>query len=230
MDWTSLNTLDHNMFLHLNGSENEWLDGVMWTITQTQTWIPLLFALIIVVTKTGGWKQLLFFSVFFGLSILLADQISSSYLKPLFQRLRPTHDPTIMHLVDTVHGYTGGQYGFVSSHAANTFAVFAFCALALRSLSLSITLFLWAVVDSYSRIYLGVHFPGDILCGSILGLICGLASYSMYWFLYGRNVVCKHKKDSNYTSTGFHVIDIRFILLIFILTVIFVCIRAFAFK
>jgi undecaprenyl-diphosphatase len=115
--------------------------------------------------------------LFLALTILLADNISSSLFKPLVERLRPTHDPSLMKLIHTVHGYTGGLYGFVSSHAANTFGAALFTSLLLRNRRLSFVFFAWAILTSYSRMYLGVHFPLDILGGMVVGLLSGAFCY-----------------------------------------------------
>ena len=229
MDITSLDLLDRRLFLLLNGSESDWWDGFMWTVTQTQTWIPLLLVLLYVVLRTGGWRQLLCFSLALALAILLADQLSSSLLKPLFHRPRPTHAPALHGLVDTVRGYTGGPYGFVSSHAANTFAVFLLCALTVRSRLLTLTLFLWASVDSYSRVYLGVHYPGDILCGALLGLVCGLVCYLLYWLVYERRSKTIQFRTAAYTPSGFLVSDVHLLMLVLSLTLLYVCLRAILF-
>src|SRR5690606_4235929 len=113
-----------------------------------------------------------------ALTIALADQVTSALMKPYFMRLRPTHEPDLARLVHTVNQYKGGKFGFASSHAANTFGVATFLFLALKdSYRYTGLLFLWAGAVSYTRIYLGVHYPGDILAGALVGAFFGCVTY-----------------------------------------------------
>ena len=114
----------------------------------------------------------------FGLLITLADQSASGFFKPFFERLRPCHNPEIEHLVHTIKR-CGGQYGFASSHASNTFALGTFLFLVYRN-KWSKLMLVWAAVVSYSRIYAGVHYPGDILVGAILGVLSAFIVYGLY--------------------------------------------------
>jgi undecaprenyl-diphosphatase len=115
-----------------------------------------------------------------ALCILLSDQISSSVLKPLVARLRPTHNPKIADLIHVVNGYRGGLYGFVSSHAANAATFVTFTALLFRNKIYTILLSLWAFLTAYSRVYLGVHYVGDVLCGALIGVLVGVVVYVIF--------------------------------------------------
>lgn len=112
--------------------------------------------------------------------ILLCDQISSSFFKAFFERLRPSHEPSLEGIVRLVNGKKGGRFGFVSSHAANSFGLAMFTALLFRKWYFSLVIFLWALVNSYSRIYMGLHYPGDIIGGLLLGLFCGAFVYWLF--------------------------------------------------
>lgn len=162
--------LDRQLFLFLNGLHQSWLDQPMFLISTEWFWIPLygfLVYLIIRKTKKLSWLPILAIT----LSVLFSDQISSK-IKRTVQRSRPTHDLVLQSKVHTVNDYRGGAFGFVSSHAANTFSVALLVTLFLELTFLqTFLLFLWAILVSYSRLYLGVHFPLDLLCGGILGLI-----------------------------------------------------------
>ena len=195
--------LDNRVFLLLNGSGSVYWDNVMWMVTQTATWVPMLLVLLYVVMKNSDARRLLLIVVAMVLTVVLADRLSSGVVKPVVMRWRPTHDPMFLHTIDTVRGYTGGRFGFVSSHAANTFALFTFLSLLLRSGLMSFSLLLWASVSSYSRIYLGVHFPGDVLCGALLGVLTGVVTYVAYWHISRKYVGERQYYSTAYTSSGF---------------------------
>ncbi len=165
--------LDKKLLLFLNGLNSPHLDPVMFYTTKTFFWLPLYLLLIFLIFKNykqEGW----FILIGAVVTIVLTDQITSSLMKPFFARLRPSQDPTLEGLVHLVNGYKGGLYGFASSHAANTFGTAIFSWLVLKSFYKRIGwIFAWAIFMTYTRIYLGVHFPGDILAGVIIGLICG---------------------------------------------------------
>ena len=156
-------------------------DTFMWYVSKTTTWSLMLLALIIMLFRKN-WRQALFVILAIALTITLADQISSGIIKNLVERFRPTHSPEIGSLVHLVNGYKGGLYGFVSSHAANTIGVALFISLLFKRRYLTITLFFWASLVSYSRIYLGVHYLGDILGGICVGLLSGAIVYHLYLY------------------------------------------------
>ncbi len=176
----SLIELDKKLLVYLNGFHADWLDPIMLQLTRTQFWIPLYLFLIYLIFKnfsTRGW----IITAGVALAILLADQITSSLMKPFFMRLRPSQEPTLQGLVHIVNDYKGGLYGFASSHAANTFATALFVWLLFRkTYKWMVFIFVWAVLMTYTRIYLGVHYPGDILVGAIVGLLCGWAGFEFY--------------------------------------------------
>jgi undecaprenyl-diphosphatase len=170
--------LDQKAFFILNGFHTPWLDQVMFWISKTEFWIPLYAGLIFLIIKNYK-KQSWIIIGCIVLTIALADQITSTGMKPFFQRLRPTRDPELKELVHTVNGYKGGKYGFASSHAANTMGIAFFLWLLFgKRYRWMWSLFIWATVVAYSRIYLGVHYPGDILVGMMLGLLSG---YFGFW-------------------------------------------------
>lgn len=175
--------LDKKLLLFFNGHRADWLDPVMYLVTKTEFWIPLYILILFFIIKDHKRKS---WMILIGLAftILLADQITSSIMKPYFARLRPSREPSLQGLVYLVNGYTGGKYGFASSHAANTFGTAFFCWLIFRTKYAWIGLmFVWAAIMTYSRIYLGVHYPGDILVGSLIGLLSGYAGFRLASFL-----------------------------------------------
>lgn len=169
-----MEAIDTKVFLWLNGLHTGWLDTVMVSVTETWPWIPLFGLLLYMAFKQygrRGWWIVLGVAVV----VLCSDQLSAHVCKPLFHRLRPCFNPDLDGLVHLPKGLPGGKYGFVSSHAANTFAVATFLTGALRMLYKSIGwwLYAWAFISSYSRIYIGMHYPGDIVAGAVLGILIG---------------------------------------------------------
>ena len=172
----TINYWDEKAFLWLNSFYLEALDPVALQLTQTITWIPLYVLLLYLIYRIDP-KNTLWILGGVMLTILLADQVSSGLMKPYFVRLRPCHDPRwegMMH----VYGRCGGLYGFVSSHAANTFGLATFLTLKLGKKQKAIAwLFLYALVVSYTRIYLGVHYPLDLFFGALVGVLAAFFSW-----------------------------------------------------
>ena len=150
----TLRHIDQTLTLFLNGSQSLFLDGVAATATQTATWIPVAVVLLYVLIRNNNLRAVGTILLAIALSILLADQGASSVCKPRFGRLRPTHEPSIMYAIDVVNGYRGGKFGFISSHAANTFAVATLLTLLVRGRRLAIVLFGWALLNCWTRVYL----------------------------------------------------------------------------
>lgn len=173
--------LDKSLFLSLNGRGAPQLDSLMVFVSGKLEWIPLYAVLLYFVFKQYKTKG--FYILFFVVLLIVAsDQISVNLFKNVFERFRPCHDPTLEGLVYIVDNRCGGKFGFVSSHATNTFALATFIGLILKNRSWLFGLLIWATVVSYSRVYLGVHFPLDVLCGALLGVLIAYLDYSfMNW-------------------------------------------------
>lgn len=171
---------EREAFLFLNGLHTPYWDQVMWLYSGKVAWIPLALLLLVLLAWRKPGREVLFLFLAIALTITLCDQFASHLCKPLFARFRPTHHPEFQDLVQTVNGYRGGLYGFISSHAANAFGLATFLTLALRDKLLSATLFIWATVNAYSRIYLGVHFLTDIIPGAISGVVFAYLVYRLY--------------------------------------------------
>ena len=218
MDIQQLINFDQQLLLQLNGSDSLFWDGFMWIATNTITWIPMAIALLYVIFKNNKIKESLLIILLLALVVVIADQISSGFCKPFFARFRPTQDPELMYLIDTVNEYRGGRYGFISSHAANTFAVAIFLSLIIKNRMLGIVLFIWAILNAYSRIYLGVHYPGDILFGTLVGIVVGFLIYLLYNHIH--KICFKQSRyiSNQYTSTGYLISDINLVHTIMILT------------
>lgn len=181
-----IEALDRSLFLFLNGLHAPWLDPIMWWVSTTILWIPLFLFVLYYTHKKGNWKLMLTALIGVGVCILLSDRISVELFKEVFQRFRPTHNAEIGDLVHTVikpngEEYRGGQFSFVSSHATNFMSLAVFVYLLLRQYSRGwLWLFPWVGLVAYSRIYLGVHYPADIIGGALLGTVIGLFVYWLY--------------------------------------------------
>lgn len=186
----ALGTLDERFFLFLNGLHTDWMDKVMIAVTQMWVWLPLYLLMVYWTVKQYG-KRCWWIFITLGIVVLCSDQLSAHVCKPLFQRLRPCYNVDLQDLIYLPKGMAGGKYGFVSSHAANTFAIAAFMTAALRKNRawVGIVLYLWAFISSYSRIYLGFHYPGDIFCGAVLGILVGLIFWKVFQLVLLKNKV-----------------------------------------
>mgnify|MGYP000057571110 FL=1 len=168
-------TWDAHLFRLINQAHQSWLDGPMEIISGKLTWIPLYLMLIYFLYqrfKLACWKPVLYLLA----SVAVADQFSSSLLKPLFKRLRPCHVDEFQSWIHLPAG-CGGMFGFCSSHAANSFAIAVGFYLLTKNKSAGIALVLWASIISYSRIYLGAHYPLDVIVGALVG---GIGAWGLF--------------------------------------------------
>ena len=169
---------DQELFLFINSLNSPFFDQVMHAISGKLIWVPLYLAILIFL----GFKykrKFLVILIFIILAATLADQ-SSVLVKNIVLRLRPCQQPSLSGMVHLVNGECGGLYSFVSSHATNSFDVALLSLLFIRKRWYTISILLWASIIGYSRIYLGVHFPGDVICGSMLGAFIGWGMYQLY--------------------------------------------------
>jgi len=167
---------DKKVFLYLNGMHSPDWDYIMVWITGNILWIPLYAFILFMVIYRERPYRFIFTILFVAVTVLLCDQISV-IIKNLVERPRPSHNSEIADLIHIVNNYRGGEYGFVSSHAANFFGVATFLSNQFKHYKWSLFLLSWAALISYSRIYLGVHYPLDIVCGAVLGVLIGLQCY-----------------------------------------------------
>lgn len=174
-----IENIDRQLFLLINSLNSPFWDQVMHAISGKLVWAPL-YLVILAVMGIKYRRKFIIILLFIILAVALADQSSVHLFKNVFQRLRPCHDPELQGLVHLVNGECGGLYGFVSSHAANSFNVAVLSLMFIKNRWYSAGILLWASLVGYSRIYLGVHFPGDVVCGALLGSMVGWGVYKLY--------------------------------------------------
>lgn len=191
--------LDHSIFLFLNSHHSPFLDTFMYMFSGKWIWVPLYASLMLMIWKTFGTKRTV--AIIFGVTMLivLADQTCATLIRPMVQRLRPSNlENPISAFVHIVNGHRGGAYGFPSCHAANTFALATFISRLTRTPRLTRLMFGWAILTAYSRIYLGVHFTGDLIVGGLIG-----SAYAVLIYYALRYTVLRNADTYNRTALIF---------------------------
>lgn len=182
-----LSDIDARLLLIVNGAHSPFFDSVMWCISGRWIWVPFYAVLAYLLFRRMSWKRASICLVTIGLIILAADQTCATLIRPEIGRLRPANlNNPLSSFVHVVNGYRGGRYGFPSCHAANTFALAVFMSLVIRHKWFTVMKFSWAFVVSYSRMYLGVHYFGDLFCGATIGSLFAVLFYYLQNYLFKR--------------------------------------------
>lgn len=182
-----LSDIDARLLLIVNGAHSPFFDSVMWCISGRWIWVPFYAVLAYLLFRRMSWKRASICLVTIGLIILAADQTCATLIRPEIGRLRPANlNNPLSSFVHVVNGYRGGRYGFPSCHAANTFALAVFMSLVIRHKWFTVMMFSWAFIVSYSRMYLGVHYFGDLFCGATIGSLFAVLFYYIQNYLFKR--------------------------------------------
>ena len=192
---------DQSVFLFLNSFHNTFWDYFMMTFTGKWIWVPMYASILYVLLRNYDWKVSLFCVIAIALTITFADQVCATLIRPYVERPRPANELSpIADLVHIVNGRRGGRFGFPSCHASNSFGLAFFLVLLFRKRPLSWFICIWAALNCYTRIYLGLHYPGDLIVGTIVG---GCGAWLMYYLLtrVTKQNFRHAKPDSSFSSS-----------------------------
>jgi membrane-associated phospholipid phosphatase len=222
MDIHALLDLDRELLYWLNGSDSLFLDGVITALTSGFTWIPLYISLLYLIIKNNETMSQIGLIIGCCLfALILSDGMADFIMKPLVARWRPSNDPLLKYTIDIVDNLRGTQYGFFSAHASNTCSLSIFFCLLVRSKILSVSLVLWSLISCYTRVYLGLHYPGDIFFGLLWGAFAGSAAYLLYYKIYKKFAPKQNYISTQYTSTGYSLSDIDIVMSVFAFTLFY---------
>lgn len=222
--------IDREILAFFNGSGSLFVDNLAVVLTSGLTWIPLYVSLLyIVIRNNETMRQIMLVIGCVLLCVVMSDGVADFIVKPLVGRFRPSNEPLIKYAVEVVDGVRGTQYGFFSAHASNTFCIAMFFSLLVRKKSFVAAMVLWSLVNCWTRMYLGLHYPSDIFVGLLWGGVVGAVVYFIYLKSYLRMYPDFNYVSSQYTSTGYNRIDIDAVLLVLTLTLLYAVMRALLF-
>ena len=218
--------IDQSALEIFNGSDSMFIDGVAFVLTSGLTWLPLYLALFYLVVKNN--ETMAQIGLIVGctlLCLILSDGISEYLCKPWIARPRPSNDPIIKYSVHIVNNIRGMDYSFFSAHAANTMSIAVFFCWLVRSKLLSVFLILWSLLNCWTRMYLGLHYPGDISVGLIWGVTVGSLVYLFYRKIYSLVRPKLNYVSTQYTSTGYALSDVHVVITVLLFACCYAVIR-----
>lgn len=221
MNYSTLYAADKTLLMVFNGSHCPFVDRLAVTLTCGYMWIPLYIALLLLVINNH--KTVVQISLVIGmalLAIVLSEGMADLIVKPLVARLRPIHDTLMQDCVQVVNNYRAEGYSFFSAHASNTMAVAVFFSLLVKDRLFACILIVWALVNCWTRLYLGVHYPSDIIVGMVWGSVSGLFAYTMYNKVKDTRSV-RASDDAATTDMAYRRSDINTVICVMALLVIF---------
>ena len=219
MDVQTVIDIDRQVLGVINGAHSAFLDTLMVTLTSAVTWIPLYLALLYLVVKNNenmaqiGWVMLCCALCFF-----ITEFVTDGLVKPAVARPRPGNDPEWMYMVHVVNGRRGLDYSFFSAHAANTFGIAVFFCLLVRDSVFSWLMVTWSLVNCYTRLYLAMHYPSDIMVGLAFGALVGATVYLLYSLVFKQISTNQKYVSSQYTATGYNLVDVDVVACVLVFT------------
>lgn len=227
MDVNTFINIDQSLLLLLNGSNSVFMDNLIIVLTSGFTWIPLYLSLLFLVVKNNETMSQIFLVIgCAAFCILLADGMSDFIVKPLVARERPCNDPIFKSCITLANNFRATGYSFFSSHAANTFSIAVFFIMLIRSRLLSIILISWSLLNCYTRLYLGVHYPSDIFVGLIWGGFVGLLASKLYSWAYKKIASNITYVSKQYTISGYDKKDIDVVILVIVIILLYAIFRS----
>ena len=219
---------DLSLLRFFNSGNSVYFDALVPMLTSGLTWIPLYIALFYLVVKNHETMALIGLIVATAVvCVCLAGGIGDFIVKPMVGRLRPCNDPMVKAQLNLVAGTLSESYSFFSSHAANTFSLAMFFSLLVRDRLFTIVMFLWALLNCWTRLYLGVHYPSDILCGMLYGSFVGIVVYLAFYKLFYKFNIKFQYISSQYTASGYAKADIDVVVATLVFTIAIVALLAF---
>lgn len=226
MDWQRIVDTDWYLLPFFNGSDSVFLDGFISTLTWGWTWLPLYIGWLYLVVKNNELPKVIAIISAVVCCLLLTALVDGVIVKPWVARPRPLNDPVLGHLVDAVPGVHASDYSFFSAHAANTMGQALFFCLLVRNWLFSVAMMSWTFINGYTRLYLGMHFPSDVLTGFIWGAIMAVLVYTVYHLVEQRLAPKGNYISTQYTKTGFSLADVDIVLCLYVTCLIFALFRA----
>ncbi len=221
MDWQSINEIDRELLYVFNGSDSLFFDSLIATLTNGWVWLPLYAGLLYVVAKNNTAQQVMLTVGAVAVCMLISEGMAEGIVKPLVARPRPLNDPVYGHLIDTVPGVVSSDFSFFSAHSSNTCSIAVFFALLIRKRTFSLMMIGWSLFNGYSRLYLGMHYPFDVVTGLLWGLLTGALVYWVYYAIYKRISPKQNFISSQYTKTGYSLEDIDVAICLLLASVFF---------
>lgn len=176
-----LQQLDQHLLLTLNGLHTPYWDSFMWIVSAKLTWVPMYATLLYILCRNFNIRVTILTVIAIALTITYADQLCATFIRPFVERMRPSNlNNPLSEFVHILHDKRGGRYGFPSCHASNSFGLAFIVMLLFKQRCLTLFIMFWAILNSYSRIYLGVHYPGDLLAGMLVGTSGAFLIYYLY--------------------------------------------------
>lgn len=219
--------LDIALLELLNGSGSSFFDALMLTLTSGYLWIGLYVALLyLVINNSETMSQILLVVGCALMCVMLSGGLSDLVVKPVVGRLRPINDYALSDVIFPVCNYRPKGFSFFSSHAANTMSLTVFFSLLVRNRNLFVAMLLWSLTNCYTRLYLGVHFPSDILTGLLWGAAAGAAVYWFYTRIYAKVCSTGDFISTQYTSKGYTIVTIDIVITVLSATYIVAIMRA----